>query len=428
MFGIPAKPLEVTAADDDCQNAHALLTCNVDLRGQAGTEWPRGSWASVDKIHERGTFKSLAWLLERIRHVDDKLQTWQQIENISDHFDCERCAPTPPDLRWIQSKGKTAPVEDSIQAGEYERRLKSRPNPFVTQLKLDDSGIGAVRVGINVVSLLHRAASRLPVKNHTGKTSLSWRLDTTFTPAATLQLPKFTIMSNKLDKEHKQPPHFKTPLRKEQLRSLEWMIMQESPEAAPFIEEEISEAILDPLGWRAEGRAQRPMHIRGGVLADQVGYGKTAITLGLIDCTSKSVAKNFKNKGQIPGKIHVKGSLIIVPPHLTRQWASEVKKFAGDHFEVHVISTVADLNHTKIEDIQDADIIVVASNIFKSNVYLENLQLLAGAGELPSKDGRHFNAQLKKTLAALKSQVDTLKDKGSLAVLSEMKAAQKRRK
>ncbi len=54
-------------------------------------------------------------------------------------------------------------------------------------------------------------------------------------------------MSNKLDKEHKQPPHFKTPLRKEQLRSLEWMILQESPEAAPFIEEEISEAILDPL-------------------------------------------------------------------------------------------------------------------------------------------------------------------------------------
>ncbi len=235
-------------------------------------------------------------------------------------------------------------------------------------------------------------------------------------------------MSNKLDKEHKQPPHFKTPLRKEQLRSLEWMILQESPEAAPFIEEEISEAILDPLGWRAEGRAQRPMHIRGGVLADQVGYGKTAITLGLIDCTSKSVAKDFKNKGQIPGKIHVKGSLIIVPPHLTRQWASEVKKFAGDHFEVHVISTVADLNRTKIEDIQDADIIVVASNLFKSNVYLENLQLLAGAGELPSKDGRHFNAQLKKILTALKSQVDTLKDKGSLAVLSEMKAAQKRRK
>jgi len=28
-----------------------------------------------------------------------------------------------------------------------------------------------------------------------------------------------------------------------------------------------------------QGRAQQPVHIRGGVLADQVGYRKTAITL-----------------------------------------------------------------------------------------------------------------------------------------------------
>lgn len=398
----------------------------MSLRGQAGPEWARGDWATVDKIHERGTFKSLAWLLERIRHVDDSLQSWQDIDKLGDHFNCERCAPTPPNLRWVQSKGKTVPVEDSIQAGEYERRLKSRPSPFITQLKLGNEGMGSVRVGINVVSLLHRAASRLPVKDRTGQIALSWRLDTTFTPAATLLLPKFTIMSNKQDKEHNQPPNFKTPLRKEQLRSLEWMILQESTKAPPFMEEEISEAVLDPLGWRAEGRSQRPMHIRGGVLADQVGYGKTAITLGLIDCTSKNVEKEFKNKGQIPGKIHVKGTLIIVPPHLTRQWGSEVVKFAGKHLKVHIVSTVADLNRTKIEDVQKADIIVVASNIFKSNVYLDNLQLLAGAGELPSKDGRHFNAQLEKTLVALKKQVDLLQEKGSLAVLNEIKAAQKR--
>ncbi|KAF8967596.1 hypothetical protein BDZ97DRAFT_1903203 [Flammula alnicola] len=425
-FGIPTKALDLTISNEACQDAYALLTCHVSLRGQAGPEWPRGKWEEVDKIHERGTFKALAWLLERIRHVDDSFRSWQQIDSTEDHSNCERCAPTAPQLRWVQSKNKMVPVEDSIQAGEYERRLKSRPSPFVTQLKLGEDGTGAVRVGINVPSLLHRAASRLPTKNRTEKISLSWRLDTSFTPVASLHLPKFVIMSNKLDKEHAQPPSFKIPLRTEQLRSLEWMIHQESPDAPAFLEEEISEAILDPLGWRAEGRAQRPVHVRGGVLADQVGYGKTAITLGLIDCTSKSVAKEFTKKGQIPGKIHVKGSLIIVPPHLTRQWASEVQKFTSKRFKVCVISTVADLNRTKIEDIQDADITIVASNIFKSGVYLDNLQLLAGAGELPSKDGRHFNAQLEKTLGALKTQVDLLQEKGSLAVMSEIKAAQKR--
>ena len=34
-------------------------------------------------------------------------------------------------------------------------------------------------------------------------------------------------------------------------------------------------------GWRLEARVTRPVIIRGGIVADQVGYGKTAITLGM---------------------------------------------------------------------------------------------------------------------------------------------------
>lgn len=418
----------MSVSTEACQSAHALLACKVSLRGQAGPEWPADDWKEVDKIHERGTFKALAWLLERIRHVDDSLSSWQSIDGSNHHNNCERCAPSAPQLRWVQTGKKMVAIEDSIQAGEYERRLKGRPNPFVTELKLDQDGTGSIRVGINIPSLLHRAASRLPTKNRSEAVSLSWRLDTNFTPIANLHLPKFTIKSNKLDKQHAQPPSFKSnvPLRKEQLRSLEWMIKQEAVDAPCFIEEEVSEAVLDPLGWRAEGRAQRPVHIRGGVLADQVGYGKTAITLGLIDCTSKDVASEFKKRAQIPGKISVNGSLIVVPPHLTRQWDSEVKKFTGKRFKTCVVSTVSNLNSLKIEDVQEADIIIVASNIFKSNVYLENLQLLGGAGELPTKDGRHFNAQLEKTLAGLRNQVDLLQTEGSSVVLKEIKAAQKR--
>ncbi|KAJ3514723.1 hypothetical protein NLJ89_g2214 [Agrocybe chaxingu] len=425
-YAVPAHGLEIPSSKDACRNAYALLTCKVSLRGQAGPEWSCGKWLEVDKIHERGTFKSLAWLLERIRQVDDSLHDWQEVETPESHLNCERCAPTAPELHWVFRDKKFVAVEDPVQAGEYERRLKSRPSPFVTQLKLAEDGTGFVRVGINIPSLLHRAVSRLPTKNRTERITLSGRLDTNFTPAATQNLPKFVILSNKRDKEHDQPPNFKIPLRKEQLRSLEWMIHQEFVEAPPFIEEEISEAILDPLGWRAEGRAQRPRFVRGGVLADQVGYGKTAITLGLIDCMSKNVDKEFSKKGRVAGKINVKATLIIVPPHLTRQWDSEVKKFTGNRFKVVVISTVSNLNSVKIEDIQKADIVIVASNIFKSSAYLDNLQTLAGGGDLPSKDGRHFTAQLEKNLIALKDQVERLQEEGSLAVLKEIKESQKR--
>ncbi|TFK29687.1 DNA repair protein rad8 [Coprinopsis marcescibilis] len=428
QYSIPNGALDLALTDDACRGAYALLTCALPLGDKAGSEWPRGEWREIDKIHERSVFRSLAWLLERIRDVGDHFRDWQHIST-PDSLDCrcERCAPSAPALRWIHSGKKLIAVEDSIQAGEYERRLKRRPNPFVTQLRLDDSGLASVRIGINIPSLLHRALSRLPTKGRDGKAELLWRLDTNFSPSVHIQMSKFSILSNKNDKEHAQPPNFRIPLRKEQLRSLEWMILQEAKDADPFIEEEIAEAVLDPMGWRAEGRAQRPVRVLGGVLADQVGYGKTAITLGLIDCTSKTVNKEFSKKGRIPGKITSKATVVVVPPHLVKQWQSEVQKFMKkNQVKVVALATVTDLNKVSIESIQEADIVVVASSITKSSTYLENLTLLAGVAEFPNKDGRHFNTHLEKTLQALGEQVDRLQDKGASSVLAEIKAGQER--
>ena len=320
-------------------------------------------------------------------------------------------------------------IEDSAEAGEYERRLKRRPAPFVTQLKLDDSGTGTVRIGVNVASLTHRAFARLPTAGRNGRPTLSWRLDTNFKPLVKLVLPKFTLLSNRPDPEHRQPPHFKKfPLRVEQLRSLHWMLEQEKTSAPPFIEEEVSEAMLEPLGWRAEGRAQQPVYIRGGVLADQVGYGKTAITLGLIDCTRKQVARELDDATDIPGKIRVKASLVVVPPHLTRQWSTEIKKFVSSEAKMQVVTltTASNLNSLTVENVIDADIIVVASNLFKSSVYLANLEAIAAGGALPASDGRYFNARLDTALDTLKQQVDRLREEGSVSVMDAIHAARKK--
>jgi len=81
------------------------------------------------------------------------------------------------------------------------------------------------------------------------------------------------------------------------------------------------------MGWRAEGRAQVARDVRGGVLADAVGYGKTAITLGLIDASPASppMLERFKGKA-----IDVKATLIVVPKHLMKQWPNELRKFLGN--------------------------------------------------------------------------------------------------
>ncbi|KAJ7696566.1 hypothetical protein B0H17DRAFT_1053716 [Mycena rosella] len=425
QFAIPGQALTLAGSNDACGSASAVLVCSVPLRGQAGSEWPRGEWGEVDKVHERSTFRSLAWLLERIRHIDDNFKgSWQDVELPEEISNCERCSPSAPQLQWIQAAKKIVALEDPVQAGHYERSLKKRPSAFVTQLKVDDNGTGTVRVGFNAPTLLHRALSRLPAVNRSERPVVSWRLNTNYTPAASQNLPKFVLASNKLDKQHKQPPHFKLNLRPEQLRSLEWMVAQEAHDAPPFMEEEISEAILHPLGWRAEGRAQRPVHVRGGVLADAVGYGKTATTLGLIDCMRKNVEKDFERIGRVDGKIALKATLVVVPPHLIRQWESETKKFTKDHFNIITIATVASLNPLTIEDFQDADIIIVASGLSKSQAYADNLQLLSGNGVLPSAAGRHFNARLLEISASLKTQTNRLQDEGAVAVMKEIKRAQ----
>lgn len=204
------------------------------------------------------------------------------------------------------------------------------------------------------------------------------------------------------------------------------MLEREAVDAEPFVEEEIAEAILEPLGWRAEGRAERPIHVRGGVLADQVGYGKTAITLGLMDCVAKDVDADMEAMEEMPGKIPVRAALAIVPAHLTLQWASEAEKFCPGRFKKVVISTATKINSLTIQQVQEADIVIVASNLFKNRVYLANLEAFAAGESLPPQEGRFFDARLDEVMTSLRGQVDRLQQDGSEAVTKEIHEARRR--
>lgn len=419
----------MNASHDGCAKAHAFLSCTVDLHGQSGDEWPVGAWQVIDKIHERETFKALTWLTERIRQVGDTYTEWQSVETPSGFTSCNRCAPINPDLIWLHIKGKTVALEDPIQAGAYERALKARPSPFVTRLLKDEGGRGNIQIGLNIPTLLHRAMSRLTQGNSAEPVTFSWRLETGYTPAAKIPRAKFILSSNKKDEPHTQPPKFKIKLRIEQLRSLTWMLRQEAVDTSPFIEQEISEAILEPLQWRAEGRVEQAIHVRGGVLADAVGYGKTAITLALVDCTSKAIVKEANSSSPSPGKIKTKATLVVVPSQLMKQWDSEVAKFMGKSYETLVISNVSALNKVTIEQIQDADIIIVPSILFKSDAYLSNLEAFAAGPGLPSTAGRYFRSRVEEVKISLAKQVDRLQSEdGPTAVKKEIRDARKRSK
>lgn len=178
------------------------------------------------------------------------------------------------------------------------------------------------------------------------------------------------------------------------------MLRQEAS-TEPYFEEEVEEAVLPSLNWRAEGRARRPVLVRGGILADEVrfmfrlritmprfalsntsilgfaclkvGYGKTALALALVDATPP-----VRLESPSPRLLRTSATLIIVPPHLSGQWPAEVNKFLGTGKVVVPLETLSSLNSVSVKDIQSADIVIVNFSLLANEKYLSRLANLCG--------------------------------------------------
>ncbi|KAI9808767.1 MAG: hypothetical protein M1825_003920 [Sarcosagium campestre] len=419
-FAIPTSAVRFD--QHACDKAIPLLTCSVpvhNLPRERSTMWAKGDWVEVSSVNERNFFSSFSWLTERVRRIPI-LDEWQTEHVALDLVRCLGCAPTPPAVKWTLQSNKLVPYEDPEQAGPHERALKNRPASFVTRARIDEDNIGQLQIGLNIPSLLHRALGNLLAGSDAciSDAKVSWRLDTDYRWPARAVLPAFTLRSNKPDPECAQPPSFKFRLRPEQLRSLDWMKRQEAGAGIEFEEEEVEEALLPALGWRAEGAASRSISVRGGVLADQVGYGKTATTLGLID--SQFTAHGRRPPASEAGLISVKATLIVVPGTLTDQWERESQKFMGSKYKVLVVKTQLNLTNLTLRDFEEADIIVVTWTIFNNETYLNKLAHFAAIPEMPSNSGRAFDAWFAFALGRVAEHVDILREQGSAALHVEL--------
>ncbi|CAM9534976.1 unnamed protein product, partial [Phaeothamnion confervicola] len=425
-----------------CAEAASVLRCEVKLSPQSGAAWPvpaDGHWIKVDLQRSHAKFEALAWLVRRWT-IPEPVRNWSVGAAVAPTGSI-RCAPSRPQLKWVNdpdpNKVRKRAREDYREAGRYEQALKARPEAFVVQLRRDGD-VGQARIAVNVASLAHRALACLPRGGDAGATvapaggavtSFSWRLTEHLDHAK--GLPVLRVPSNKSDVPAAQPPHFrpKVQLRPEQLRSLTWMQAQEAA-TVPFVEEEVAEAVLGPLGWRVEVRAERKALLRGGIVADEVGYGKTAITLGLIDSRPQSAAVAPPPRpAAVTGRVPVKATLIVVPSHLMGQWPEEVKKFTGDALKVAKIMTLNDLNRLTVRQIEELDVCFVAVQVLRTETseYYPRLARLAGvATAVPTKAGRHFDAVYAEALAGLATTVQLLDTTGAPAAwkrVSEARAA-----
>lgn len=419
-FGMPKKDLELVASHESCSAAQAILVCKVSLDKQAEDVWPIDHTIEVDQIRERTVYSALAWLTEPVKMFKD-LEAWQSVP-LKEVSHCQRCAPTPPAIKWIKRSNRFQAIEDTEQASPYEQALKKRPSPIVTHIHMDDAKLATLKIGLNPVTLMHRALANLPPSILAGDISVDWRLITGYTAPPSIEFPAFTIPDNRKDPLHGQPPNFIINLREEQRRSLYWMVKQESDEAEPFIEEEVVEAVMPHLGWRAEGRAQRPVYTKGGVLADDVGYGKTAVTVALIDVNRNKPLK----EDILPGLIPVKTTLIVVPSHLCKQWPSEIIKFTGNSFKIRTITNQAHLNALTIADIESTDILIVSATLFSSGAYLKYLSGFSATKPCPTTQPRQFIHWASDAYCRVRERSLQLQEDGGKAVLKTIQETRSR--
>lgn len=270
---------------------------------------------------------------------------------------------------------------------------------------------------MNVVSLAHRVLAQLPTHRNLecSEPKVEWRLNSTANMALGRENSHvFTLLSNRHNPEAENPSRFKNyKLRREQLRSLHWMIEQEA-NPKPWIEEEVTEALVTQLGWTAECKATREVLVRGGVVADAVGYGKTAITLGLIASRREADEDLPEDDERIP----IKATLIVVPKHLSQQWPDEVKKFTQPALKTIIIQNHAHLKKHTIEDFQEADIVIVSESLFTSDVYWPYTADFAASPcdiKTDKKAGRYFRHCVDVAMDSLSEQVHRLREEGSRA-------------
>jgi hypothetical protein len=230
---------------------------------------------------------------------------------------------------------------------------------------------------------MHRAAAALP------GSGTAWRV--VENSAAKEPLAPLRLSSNRADPESDAF----AALRPEQRRSLTWMLAQE--QALEFEEEEVEEAA--GLGWRLEARASRRVVARGGVLADEVGYGKTVITVGLI-----STAPPIPARGE---RIPTRATLVFAPAHLLDQWPDEVRRF-NPRLKVVAVKTMATLGALTVRQVQEANVIVVSISVLRSDLYFERMMALAGQAPVAAKAARFFAQLYGEAVEALDARVVSL--------------------
>lgn len=165
--------------------------------------------------------------------------------------------------------------------------------------------------------------------------------------------------------EAQTPDCFQLDLMSHQRRSLAWMLRRERFGAEELL---VSEQRYDrPLGClgldlRLEIRSEELMSLRGGLLCDVMGSGKTATVLALV--LSNSTHSFIPAHARVRDVMMTRATLVLCPANVHAQWLAEAKKFCPPSLRVVSLQTPEDVLNHDLELLLNADLVVSPYDIF----------------------------------------------------------------
>ncbi|XXH03929.1 hypothetical protein Hte_010337 [Hypoxylon texense] len=190
---------------------------------------------------------------------------------------------------------------------------------------------------------------------------------------------------------------FGATLGPNQRQSLAWMLSREQ-DSATFTEREVEEESIPQLKIRLVGSAERNVCNHGGILADDVGYGKTVVTLALLHAQEQFDQNEsiHQREEDHSSREQLKATLVLVPSHLVKQWSKEALKFLKIRPEEIVeITKLKDLevdgNATILHRFRKARLVIVSTTVFADNNYYRNIAKWAGSTDPPFGDSKTKN-------------------------------------
>ncbi|OQU97743.1 hypothetical protein CLAIMM_03630 [Cladophialophora immunda] len=413
----------------DCAQSHStvlLLDLSFDVNAVQRLRCRRD--LCIDLEREPEALSEFGWILSHAANIPQLSQGWQPINDL-EIATCTECYPPAPSLRWIlkgdKANERVSAIESPLEAAKYERLLKMRPKPAIALLqKLDDKTM--LNIVVNVKTLAHRAVTQLlhPDQTIPVLESLEWRIDSydRFAPPQEFTTPQ--LLSNEQDQVDPQIDidlRLKRQLWPTQSRALAWMFAQENS-PPQWNETSLVESCLPALGWRLETKARLPnSQVRGGIIADEVGAGKTTTSLALVDLDYERSATAFKTDSQST-KFQSDATLILVPKNIVKQWASEIAEtLKWEKLDIRrsrpvkgpyyiVAETTAQLQRYSHDQIRSARLVLAPWDMFHETTYLTHLRKIACSPCVPDDPGRAFQEWLSVALSNLGSCVEGLKE------------------